>query len=58
MQNKYQRAAAAKKSLPKPLRIEKKMVHGQLVDVKIYASTALLSEGVTARVGKSRRAAK
>ncbi len=38
--NSFSRFKQGKKPvvlLPKPLRIEKKMVHGQLVEVKIYA---------------------
>lgn len=31
---------AQRASLPDPIRIEKKMVHGQLVDVKIYAPSS------------------
>ena len=44
--------------LPKPLRIEKKMVHGQLVEVKIYAQVGFEKEKQDARPKLSRRPAK
>ncbi len=42
-------------ALPKPLRIEKKMVHGQLVEVKIYAQVGVLEGEQSARPRLARR---
>jgi len=58
MKSKHQKEADANKFLPKPLRIEKKMVHGQLVEVKIYASPKVIDAKVTARAKLARNAAK
>ncbi len=44
--------------LPKPLRIEKKMVHGQLVEVKIYAQLGYEEETQNARPRLARRPTK
>ncbi len=59
--NSFSRFKQGKKPvvlLPKPLRIEKKMVHGQLVEVKIYAQVGFEDEQQNARPRLSRRPTK